>query len=210
MSRILRTSLLSAVLLAAVVPTVTQAYSWSFVYRDHPEMVRPRRGTSSASAGLRKEISKAQSDLARAYAAASRADTSDEDVKAAQQELDQTRKAYTVALNNARSSLDTYPAIARLRSEVRVLEAQLNAATSDDRVRIAAQLMPLRNELNKAEWDVLGVDPDLAVAKKAIAEATDKMRLVQARRQNALQQDPAVLDARQRLASLRAQLSPRR
>jgi chromosome segregation ATPase len=210
MRRTFRTSLLSAALLAAVVPSMAQAYSWTFVYREHPEMVRPRRGYS-VDAGLRKEISKAQGDLARAYSAAGRLNPADAETKAAQDELDQARKDYQTAVDAAKASLAKYPAIQRLRASVKELEAQLNAASNpDDRVRIAAQLMPMRNELNKAEWDVLGVDPDIAITKKAVADATDKIRQVQVRRQAQLQQDPAVMEARQRLSALRAQQSPRR
>lgn len=170
----------------------------------------PMRGAnaSSASSGVRRQVTAAQTDLNRAYLQAARNDPMASDLKAAQDALAAARQAYAVSLAAGRADVGRELHIAALREEVRLADSRLREQKDMTvRLGIARELMDARNRLNAAEWDVLGIDPDLAIAKASVAQAADALKDVQARRQQQVRQSPEVLAARQRLAGLRRQLA---
>lgn len=209
-----RTPLIAA--LAAVVIATPAAFAgqwFTLTIKPHPYGNSHARssGVSAYRVGGRSEMAVAQSDLTKAMIAAAKNDPMADEVKTAQAALDKARKDYATALAAGRADLGKYPAIAKMREAVKGLEAQMaQASDAHERLDIAGRLMPARNALNAAEWEVLGVDADLAVSKAAIADALAVLKDTQARRQAQLAADPAVTAARARVASLRQQMSPRR
>ncbi|MGC4030629.1 MAG: hypothetical protein QM754_02610 [Tepidisphaeraceae bacterium] len=165
--------------------------------------------TPSRNAPVRRELMAAQRDLAKATAAA-QAGASAEPVKAAQAALGKARQDYAAALKEARKSLATDPTVGPLQKAVQEIEARL-AAQSEPyaRMNISSELLTARNALNDAEWDHLGIDPDLAIRRADIDDAANALKQAQADQQSAIRQDPAVAAAQQRVLALRMQLSRR-
>ena len=205
-----RSLIIAAVATAALTPTAAHAVWFSFTIKPHPYGNSHATGTSQYGA-MRKQMSAAQSDLTRAYATAAKTDPLADETKTAQAALDKARTDYATALAAGRADLGKYPQIAKMRADVKRIEMEMNAV-SDPTARLdkAHDLMKARNDLNGAEWEVLGVDADLAVSKAAITDAMNQLKDIQARRQSQLQQDPSVVAARQRLAAVRQQMSPAR
>ncbi|HEX8325223.1 MAG TPA: hypothetical protein VF595_15075 [Tepidisphaeraceae bacterium] len=209
MNRRTRHIVIATLLVGTVFTAAAEAgVNLSISYRPGP-FSRRSGGTASpsVSSGTRQAMSSAQSELTKAYAAAARADPLSEEIKGAQDAVTKARKDYALTLAAAREVVAKEPNIAALRAEMRSAEQRL-AEEQDATIRlsIARELMSARNKLNAAEGDLMGIDPDLAVAKAAVAEATETLKTLQARRQQQLHQDPAVLAARERLNGLRRQL----
>ena len=185
------------------------AGGFTIYYTKAPGLFGPRRAPS-ANAGVRKQISQAERDLAKAYAESSKSDTSATEVKAAQDSLNKARRDYTVLLTAARKSLDDHPQVAPHRKVVKDLEARL-AGESDmkTRTQVSTELMHARGKMYAAETEVLSTDPDLTLAKAAVGDASAALKLAQSNGQTQRQQDPAVAAARQRLLDLRRQLAGR-
>ena len=204
--RTLITALIAGSLTAG---TAHAAGEFTVYYTKAGGLYGPRR-PSSATSGLRKQISQAERDLARAYAASTKTDTSADEVKAAQDNLNKARRDYTAMLVTARKSLDDHPQVAPHRKVVRDLEAKL-AGESDlkARTQVSTDLMHARGKMYAAETEILSIDPDLAIAKAAVADAAAAVKQAQSNGQAQRQQDPAVAAARDRLQALRRQLAGR-
>lgn len=165
--------------------------------------------SSSRLAPVRRELTAAQRDLAKATAAA-QAGVSGDGVKTAQAALFKARRDYTVALADARKALAADPAVGPLQKDVREIEARLREQREPyARVHISQELMAARNALNDAEWNHLGIDPDLAICRAAIDDAANALKQAQADQQAAVRQDPAVAAAQQRVLAIRMQLRGR-
>lgn len=173
----------------------------------HPENTGPSPREQAASEA-RKQIRAAETQLTRAYAAASAGHPLAVELRKARVELARASVAHEEMRQHLIRKISDAPEVRQLNQQIHDDSDALRAEKDEQkRFEIARRLLEVRTERSRLIAARLSEDADLTIAQADVQERTNTVRALELEYQAAILADDRFYNARQQLEAARRQLA---